>query len=443
MKKHLYILFILFTATGFAQQKKWTLQECLNYAEKNNLQLKQSQFDIEQAKLNKQNALGLFLPNLNANASGSWNSGLTQNVTTGILETQTTFGGSGTISSNLNLFNGLKNRYTYKKSLLEILSAQYAFADLQYNINVQIVGAYVQILLNKENFESAQVQLENSIQQKEKTIEMIKAGILPQGDLTDAEAQITNDHLQVIQMENAYKLSKLNLTQLLELNDISIFDIDESLSGLGINQNLLQQSPEQLFEIALQHNKKIKQSVTQEQIADYQIKLVHSARMPSLSAFANLYSRYSDLDYYDFTGQVIPADPFWYQIQDNYGISYGLNLHIPVFNGFTVKNQVNSAKLSAEKVKINTVNTRKKLKSDIYKMYQDLQSAYQSMQAAEANLKAQRKAYDYAKEKFDVGMLNIFDLNNIKTKYMRAEIQYINAKYQYYLKSKVLEFTVN
>ena len=441
--KTIYIILLFLITTAATAQTKWTLQQSLDYAHKHNLQLKQSQLDIEQAKINKTGALGGFLPNLNANASASWNSGLTQNFTTGILENQTNFGGSGSVSSNLNLFNGFKNHYNYKKSLLDILSAQYQYADLQNNIDLQIASAYIQILLNKENFESAKAQLENSIKQKERTQEMIKAGALPKGDLADAEAQITNDHLQVIQAENAYELSKMNLAQLLELTDFQQFDIQEDLTGLNIDNQLLQADTEQLLEQARQNNKKLKQSQTQEAIAKYQIKLAQAAYMPTLGAFANINTRYSDRDNIGFGGHTTPADPFWNQVKDNQGITYGLSMRIPVFNGFNIRNQVKRARLSEQKIEIATANTDKKLRNDIYKMQKDLRAAFQSMKAAEANLKAQRKAYDYANEKFKVGLMNIFDLNNIKTKYMRAETQFINAKYQYFLKSKVLQFTIN
>ena len=441
--KKLYIIILLFITSLATAQTKWTLQQSLDYAHKHNLQLKQSRLDIEQAKINKTTAIGNFMPNINANASASWNNGLTQNFTTGILENQTTFGGSGSVSGNLNLFNGFKNHYNYKKSLFDILSAQYQYADLQNNIDMQIASAYIQILLNKENFEAAKAQLENSIKQKERTQEMIKAGVLPKGDIADAEAQITNDHLQVIQAENAYEIAKLDLAQLLELTDFQEFDVDESLEGLNIDKTLLQTGAEQLFEQALKNNQKLKQTETQEKIAEYQIKLAKSTYLPTLGAFANINTRYSDRDHIGFGGVTTPADPFWNQIKDNKGITYGLNLRIPIFNGFAVRNQVNSAKLAHEKVKIAVTNTEKKLRSDIYKMQKDLQAAFQSMKAAEANLKAQRKAYDYANEKFKVGLMSIFDLNNIKTKYRRAEAQFINAKYEYFLKSKVLEFTVN
>ncbi len=443
MKKIILIIPLLISLSGMAQEKKWDLNTCIDYAHRHNLQLKQSQLDIRQAENNKLNALGSFLPEVNANASGTWNSGLTQNITTGILENQTTFGLSGSINSGMPLFNGFRNRYQYKKSLLEILSAQYRYADMQNNIDIQIAGAYLQILLNKENYESAKVQLENSIKQKERTAEMIQAGVLPSGDLADAEAQITNDNLQVIQAENAYELSKLNLAQLLELNDFKNFEIDENIEGIKPTGDLLQSEAENLFQEALKNNQKYKQSEIQEQIAVYQIKVARSGQLPSLSAFANINTRYSDREKFAFGGMPTPADPFWNQVKDNYGISYGLNLRIPVFNGFNVRNQIRNARISAEKMQINTENTRKNLKNDIYKMHRDMVAAYQSMKAAEANLKAQRKAYDYAMEKFKVGMLNIFDLNNLKTKYSKAENQYINAKYQYYLKVKILEYTIS
>jgi len=443
IKKYFFYSFLIVGFMTQAQQKKWTLQESLDYGQQHNLQLLQSRLDLEQAKINKTTALGSFLPTLNANASSSWNSGLTQNFTTGILENQTTFGGNGSINANVNLFQGLRNHYTYKKSLLDILSAQYKYADIRNNIAIQIASAYIQILLNKENYESAKMQLENSIKQKDRSEEMIKAGVLPKGDLADAEAQVANDNWQVIQAENNYELSKMNLAQLLELNNFTNFEIDESLSGLQIDEKLLTANAEDLFLQARQNNKKLQQSKTDAKIAKFQTKIAQSAYLPTLSAFANINTRYSDRDQVGFGGVITPADPFWNQVKDNKGITYGLNLRIPVLNGFSIRNRVKSAKLAEERMQIALSMTEKQLRNDIYKMQKDALAAFESMKAAETNLKAQRKSYMYAMEKFKVGLMNLFDLNNIKTKYTQAESRFINAKYQYYLKSKILEYTIN
>jgi len=441
--KYSFLVFILFPFLIQAQNKTWTLQECLQYAEKHNLQLKQSALEIEQGKINKSTAKMAYLPTINSNLSTSWNSGLTQNFTTGILENQTTFGGSGSVRSNLNLFNGFKNRYTYKKSLLEILSAQYQYQDAVKNIQTQIASAFVQILLAKENLSNARQQLENSIQQKKRIEELIKAGASPKGDLIDAEAQITNDMMQTVKAENDYKLAKVNLAQLLELKDFDNFEIVEDSNELKIDDKLLYEKPENLFSLAQNANYKLKNAETGRDLAKIQTKLAKSRLYPSLAGFFTISTRYSDRDQLGFGGVVTPADPLWTQVKDNRGITYGLNLNIPILNGWTARSQVKSAKLNEERNRINLDINRKQLRNDIYKMQADLKSAYQSLKAAEANLKAQQKAYDYAMEKFKVGVMSIFDLNNVKLKYQQAQYQYVNAKYQYFLKSKVLEFNVS
>lgn len=440
--KHRYIILLLISTLASAQTKTWTLQACMDYAHKHNLQLKQSKLDVAQAKINKLTAKAAYLPSISSNASASWNSGLTKNFTTGVLENQTNFGGNGSISSNINLFSGFSNRYNYKKSLLEMLSAKYQYADMQNNIDLQIATAYMQILLNKENLETARTQLSNSIKQKDRTQEMIDAGVLPKGDLADAEAQITNDNMQVVQAENAYELARLRLAQLLEWDHFDNFEIDTQIDDLQVDEALVQATSESLYRQSLAHSNKVKQAEAQNKISEYQIKLAKANYLPKLSGFLNVNTRYSDRENVGFGGQLTPADPFWNQVRDNKGMSYGLNLSIPILNGFNVRNRVKSARLNKERSMIAAENTRKNLRNNIYQLHQDVQAAFESMKASEANLKAQRKAYNYAKEKFNVGMLDIFDLNTIKTKYTIAEYKYINARYQYLLKVKVLEYTI-
>jgi len=442
MKKYFIVISLLFLTLTQAQEKKWTLQACVDYAHQHNLQLKQSELDIAQAEINKTSTQTAYLPTINTNTSASWSSGLTKNYITGVNENQTTFGGNGSIRSNLNLFSGFKNKYNYKKSLLDILSAEYQYADLKKSIDMQIASAFMQILLAKESLSTVKQQLENSIQQKDKTAAMIQAGVLPKGDLIDAEAQITNDNLQIIQAENNYEIAKLNLAQLLEFNDPNTFKIDEDLSNLKIDANLLTKSSKNLYNQALQTSDKIKSTETQGEIAQYQVKLAKSSYLPALSAFANVNTGYSDREGVGFGGVAVPADPFGKQIENNLGASYGLSLNIPILNGLNVKHQVKSAKLNIARTNIALETNKKNLKNDIYKMKTDLVAAFQSLKAAEANLKAQLKSYNYANEKFKVGILNIFDLNNIKTQYVAAQNSYINAKYQYYMKSKILEYTI-
>ncbi|MBT8319993.1 MAG: TolC family protein, partial [Gramella sp.] len=100
---------LLFSGLLMAQQKEWTLEECVNYALENNIQVKQSELEVELSDIEKRDALGNFIPSINGQATNAWNTGLTQNVTTGILQNQTTRNFSAGVTAGLTLFDGLRN----------------------------------------------------------------------------------------------------------------------------------------------------------------------------------------------------------------------------------------------------------------------------------------------------------------------------------------------
>jgi outer membrane protein len=120
MKKILPILFFISLLSGvsMAQSKKWTLEECVDYALKNNISIKQTELELRTADVDKKAAFGSFLPNLNANASHSWNVGLNQNITTGLLENQTTQFTSAGINSSIDIYNGLQNQNRLRRANL-------------------------------------------------------------------------------------------------------------------------------------------------------------------------------------------------------------------------------------------------------------------------------------------------------------------------------------
>src|SRR5690554_3063655 len=125
MKKLVFtFLSLILTISLSAQSKKWTLEECVEYALENNISIKQSELEVESAELSKKDAFGNFLPSLNASATNAWNTGLTQNVTTGVLQTQTTRNSSYNITAGVPIFNGLRNLRAHQRAQIEKLAAQ-------------------------------------------------------------------------------------------------------------------------------------------------------------------------------------------------------------------------------------------------------------------------------------------------------------------------------
>jgi outer membrane protein len=144
--KIVMLLLLFLGINAQAQNKKWSLQECVDYALKNNISIKQTELDAETTAIGKKSALGSFLPSINANASHSWNIGLNQNITTGLLENQTTQFTSAGLNSNITIYNGLQNQNKLRKANLSIIAAQYQLSKMKDDIGLNVANAYLQIL---------------------------------------------------------------------------------------------------------------------------------------------------------------------------------------------------------------------------------------------------------------------------------------------------------
>ncbi|MBC7642179.1 MAG: TolC family protein, partial [Flavobacterium sp.] len=229
-KTILLFLIILIVNKSFSQVKKWTLEECVNYAIKNNISIKNTELDARTANVEKSVAIGNFLPTINANGTHSWNIGLNQNVTTGILENQTQQNTSLGLNSGITLYNGLQNLNRFRRANLSIVASQYQISKMKDDVSLNVANAFLQILFNKENLKVQNEQLTNNQKQLVRSTALVDAGSIPRGDLLDIKATIASNNQNVVLAENALFISKLSLAQLLQLQDFQIFDVDETPS---------------------------------------------------------------------------------------------------------------------------------------------------------------------------------------------------------------------
>lgn len=188
--KNLFSLFfiICIAFTSVAQDNIWTLQECVQHAIENNISVKQTELDQESAAIDRKAAIGNFLPRLNGSASNNWNSGLTQNITTGILETQTIRNSSYSITAGVRIFGGMANIRTLDRSDLSRIAADYNVAKLKDDIALNVAVSYLGVLLNKESLKVLETQNVVTQAQIEQTQQLVDGGVLPRGDLLEIQA---------------------------------------------------------------------------------------------------------------------------------------------------------------------------------------------------------------------------------------------------------------
>ena len=142
-----------------------------------NISIKQSILDIENAAVDKSNAIGNFLPNFNAQSSHSWNVGLNQNITTGLLENLTTQFSSMGASIGMDIYNGLQNFNRLHRANLNILAKRYQLDDMIDDTKLLVANSYLQVLFNSEILNSQKSQLIVAKEQLKRTSSLIEAGV--------------------------------------------------------------------------------------------------------------------------------------------------------------------------------------------------------------------------------------------------------------------------
>ncbi|HRN43984.1 MAG TPA: TolC family protein [Flavobacterium sp.] len=460
------IAMLVCSITIQAQSKKWTLEECVTYAIQNNISIKQSELDSKMALIDKKSAVGRFLPSLNASASHSWNIGLNQDITTGLLQNKTTQFTSAGANVGIDIYSGLQNQNTLRKANLSIVAAKYQLVKMQEDVALNVANAFLQVLFNKENLKVQKEQLRINEKQYVRSEELVKVGSIPRGDLLDVKATLALNNQNVITAENSLLISKLSLSHLLQLKDFENFDVVDDTDVKDEN-NIMAQTPSAIYEKAFEGRTELKIARTNLEIAEKNVAIAKGAFQPTLQGFYSFNSRvaYSDrvtgvipnasnptsiVGFVEGTNQNVlspnftrvlgnPA-PFFDQFNTNKGQSFGMQLSVPVFNGFSARNNVERSKVSLERSKIAVEQQNLDLQRNVYTAFADAKGALNAYESSVAALEARQGAYNYATEKYSVGLMNSFDFNQSQTLLTNAQSEVLRTKYDYIFKIKILEF---
>ena len=469
MKKRFFlssIIIVFGCLTIQAQSKKWTLEECVQYAIQNNISIKQSELDSKNALIDKKGALGKFFPSVNASASHSWNIGLNQDITTGLLQNQTTQFTSAGANVGIDIYRGLQNQNNLRKANLSIVAAKYQLEKMQEDVALNVANAFLQVLFNKENLKVQKEQLGINEKQFTRSEALVKAGSIPRGDLLDIKATLALNNQNVIVADNSLLISKLSLAQLLQLKDFENFDVVDYKAVMDEN-NILAQNPNIIYAKAQETKTELKIAKANLEIAQKNVETAKGTYQPTLQGFYGFNSRvaYSDritgvipnaanptsiVGFVEGSNQNVlspnfsrvlggPA-PFFDQFSNNKGQSFGVQLSIPIFNGFSAQNNVARSKVSLERSKIAVEQQDLDLQRNVFTAFADAKGALNTYESAAVALEARQGAYNYAKEKYDVGIMNSFDFNQSQTLLTNAQSEVIRTKYDYIFKIKILEF---
>jgi outer membrane protein len=429
MRKSIFIILLFVFASGVAQDKKWTLKECIEYAYENNISVEQSLLDVDLSQIDKTQAISNFLPSLNANASFNINTGANINPATNQFENTTFRSASGGANSGLNLFSGLRNWRNLQRAKLNITAARYRLDKMKDDISLLIANSFLSILSNKEQLKVIQGQFEVTQENIKNTRELVDAGVLPEGDLLEILATSATQEQQIIAAENNLIISKIGLAQLLQLRNYETFDIADENYEL-ISEAILNEKPASIFEKAKDELNDVKIAAANLEIAKKDLQLARGNYYPTINAFLGYNARWAGTNPQDFIDQLWLFD----------GTALGFQLNIPIFNRLNVRSNVQRSKINVEQSKLQLDQVSLDLESNVYQAYNDAKNSKKFYEAAVKTAEARRLAFEYAKERYDVGLSNAFDFNQSRIAYENAQSDIVRTKFNYIFSLKVLEF---
>ena len=427
------ILFAFFISTiAFSQVDNniISLQDAIDIALEKNINIKQSELNLDNSELGRSDAIGNFLPTIGASANHQWNVGRGINVTTNIIEEITTQFSSATASIGLPIYNGSRNVNQLHRANLEILASKYQLEDIKDDVKLFVANSYLQIMFNKEILKVQNSQLEITKVEYERTQDLIDSGIFSPRQIFEIEANLASQEQSVVQAENNLRDAKLNLAQVLLLEDYENFDIANEDFSIPFS-DILENSPKEIFEKAKTFRNDIKLAETNISIAEKDIQISKSFRLPSITSFYSWNTRISYVEN-------LPS--FQDQFDLNKGQTYGFGINIPIFQGRAISNNIQRTKINLERLKFQYEQEKLNLENTVYQAYNDLVGAIKLYDASNKTVKSLRSAFEDATDRYLLGSLNSFDFIQSKQAYEASVSENIRAKFDYIFRLKVLEF---
>jgi outer membrane protein len=389
------------------------------------------------------------------------------------LENQNFFSIGLNLQSSAQIFNWFSKKNTILANEWSVQAANAATEKLKDDIALTVANSYLQVLLAVEQKNIADVQVKQSISQLDLVNKQVAAGSLPELNSVELEAQLANDSANLISATGAVTQTKYVLKAYMNLDAGAPFEIEEPPVESIPLEPIGELQPENVYALALAN-------LPQQRMNDFNLKSAQKnalaakgALYPTIGAFGNLGTNYGYfrsavysqvLSGYGPSGLVVPngtggfidvqrpiytnggkngyitSDALGTQFSNNFGQSVGINISVPIFNGWHAKGNLQRARLNITSMEYQKELDNSTLKQNIYQAYNAAIVAMQKFTSSAKAVESAQKSYDFSTKRYNVGMLSTLEQITNQNNLFRAKLQYVLNQFDYVFKMKVLEF---
>ncbi len=429
MKIKLFVAFNLVTiCISLNAQQIWSLKACIDTAFKKNISLNQEQLNSQIDNINLTQSKAGLLPNLNINDAHSLNYGYSFDPYTYQYTNRNVTINNLSLNSSVTLFNGFfllntvrQNRLIYEAGMLDV-------EKTKNDIMLNVLAGYMQVLMDYEAIDVAQAQVDATKTEVGETQKFVDFGKVAELSLLQIQSQLASDKLIKVDAENQLQLDKLTLLQLMETPVRADFDIQkQELSELFPEIPL---STEEIDKISLSFLPQIKSASMKTDASVFSLKMAESGWLPKLLLGGSVKTGYSSNK----------NDALSDQFHNNLSEVVTFTLSVPIFNNFLVKSAVSIAKINVLSAQLNEQQTKNDHRKNIEAVYTNQVSAGKKLSAIQEQLDLEKRTYTDMKKKYGIGTLSATDFLIEKNNYNKAAMSLIQAKYDYVLKVKMVDF---
>lgn len=413
------------TARQLPQQ--WTLQDCINYALKNNISVNTLRLSAQSSQQDLLQSKAALFPSVSGTVSQSLVNSKDADPVVGGFATQASFSSNYGLNSSVTLYNGGYLKNNIKSKDLSVQIANLNVQETQNDISLGIAQAYFNILLAEENKVSLEAVLTTSKEQLKQGKIKYDAGSIARKDLVQIESQVATDEYNLVNAGNTVRLNKVSLKQILQLPvsyELNISTPDTIVASTS--------SPALLnaLEDAMNTRPEVKNKDLSVQLAQIELEKVRANVKPTVSLNAGMATGYSNnQNYHYFT-----------QLNNNFYQSLGLSVSIPIYSRRTNKTNIEKSKIVIEQARLSLLETKTTLGQQVEQAFINWQNAKAQFNAAESQLNASKESYDITNEQLRLGAMNLLEWQQQKSLYVQALQSYVQSKYTALLYNKVYEF---
>jgi outer membrane protein len=428
------ILILCFQET-IAQEKKWTLEDCINYAVANNLGLKRQILQTETAEANLLKSKMDVLPSLNAGSDARIGFGRSVDPVTNLITFKQNISNSYSINTNFQLFSGftaLNSISAYKF----MLKAGVESEKINRNILiVDILGQYYQVLYARGLESASKLQLELSEKQHFRIVKFVETGKEALSKQYEIESQVSADRLDYTIAHNSANQALTTMKQMLQIDPGTNFDIAvPEMNSLLISDQTY--DPDSIYKIASSILPRLKAIEFELRSYEKQISAAKGAIVPNISVGGAIYTGY----YRVLSDASGVQESFSTQLKNNNSQSVYMSLNIPIFNNYSTGRNIRIAKIRKSDAALRLEQEKNSLYTEIENACLDFNRGRDEFMAAQSNFEFNRKSFSAVEKKFETGLVDVTDYSAAKTTLFRAETEALRTKLQLIIRKLTISF---